>query len=152
VTVRAAASAWISHAGNDLLTAPLPSSELSSQPSLDMPAVTAAIPAHGETKVILSAPVQNRLRLGLPMPTCTIGHDGCFGQPGDRQQIQPVWWAGPAREPVSAQWKALCHQGDSWHFLGIPQMTRRYAWHGSALRDAHLNAVRLMPSPIRLST
>jgi beta-galactosidase len=39
-------------------------------------------------------------------------------------------------------------RGDSWHFLGIPQMTRRYAeaWY-KAMRDANVNAVRLHAEP-----
>ena len=41
-------------------------------------------------------------------------------------------------------------KGDSWHFMGIPQMTRRYAfaWY-KALKDAGGNGVRLhaMPYP-----
>jgi hypothetical protein len=37
--------------------------------------------------------------------------------------------------------------GDSWHFMGVPQMTRRYAyaWY-SLLKDAGANAVRLHAS------
>jgi beta-galactosidase len=41
-------------------------------------------------------------------------------------------------------------RGDSWHFTGVPQMTRRYAWAWyNALKDAGANAVRLhaMPFP-----
>ncbi|HXO77234.1 MAG TPA: glycoside hydrolase family 2 TIM barrel-domain containing protein, partial [Puia sp.] len=39
-------------------------------------------------------------------------------------------------------------KGDSWHFLGIPQMTRRYAWAWfTAMHDANLNAVRLHAQP-----
>jgi len=39
-------------------------------------------------------------------------------------------------------------RGDSWHFLGIPQMTRRYAWSWfTALKAAHGNAVRLHAQP-----
>ncbi|MBV4355907.1 glycoside hydrolase family 2 protein [Pinibacter aurantiacus] len=38
--------------------------------------------------------------------------------------------------------------GDSWHFMGVPQMTRRYAWAWySMLKDAHANAVRLHAQP-----
>lgn len=34
-------------------------------------------------------------------------------------------------------------RGDSWHFQGIPQMTRRYAWAWyTAIKDANGNAVR----------
>ena len=42
----------------------------------------------------------------------------------------------------------LTLRGDSWHFMGIPQMTRRYAWAWfTALRRAGLNAVRLHAQP-----
>lgn len=35
-------------------------------------------------------------------------------------------------------------KGDSWHFHGIPQMTRRYAWAWyTAIKDMNANAVRL---------
>ena len=35
-------------------------------------------------------------------------------------------------------------KGDSWHFMGIPQMTRRYAWAWfSAIKQMNGNAVRL---------
>ena len=44
--------------------------------------------------------------------------------------------------------KPIVMRGDSWHFLGIPQMSRRYAeaWY-RAMRDAGLNAVRLHAEP-----
>lgn len=44
--------------------------------------------------------------------------------------------------------KPLVLKGDSWHFMGIPQMTRRYAcaWY-TALQEAGLNAVRLHAQP-----
>ncbi len=39
-------------------------------------------------------------------------------------------------------------KGDSWHFMGIPQMTRRYAWAWfKMLKDANANAVRLHAQP-----
>ncbi|AHW60589.1 glycosyl hydrolase family 2 [Draconibacterium orientale] len=39
-------------------------------------------------------------------------------------------------------------KGDSWHFMGIPQMTRRYAWAWfQMLKDANANAVRLHAQP-----
>ncbi|MDG3581068.1 glycoside hydrolase family 2 protein [Galbibacter pacificus] len=39
-------------------------------------------------------------------------------------------------------------KGDSWHFMGIPQMTRRYAWGWfKMLKDAKANAVRLHAQP-----
>ena len=39
-------------------------------------------------------------------------------------------------------------KGDSWHFMGVPQMTRRYAWAWyRMLKDANANAVRLHAQP-----
>ena len=39
-------------------------------------------------------------------------------------------------------------KGDSWHFMGIPQLTRRYAWAWfTMLKQANANAVRLHAEP-----
>ncbi len=44
--------------------------------------------------------------------------------------------------------KSIVLKGDSWHFMGIPQMTRRYAWAWfTMLKDAGANAVRLHAQP-----
>ncbi len=39
-------------------------------------------------------------------------------------------------------------RGDAWHFMGVPEMTPRYAWAWfTMLKDAHCNAVRLHAQP-----
>jgi beta-galactosidase len=44
--------------------------------------------------------------------------------------------------------KPILLKGDSWHFMGIPQMTRRYAWAWfTMLKEANANAVRLHAQP-----
>ena len=44
--------------------------------------------------------------------------------------------------------KPIVLKGDSWHFMGVPQMTRRYAWAWfKMLKDANANAVRLHAQP-----
>jgi hypothetical protein len=44
--------------------------------------------------------------------------------------------------------KRIFLKGDSWHFMGIPQMSRRYAWGWfKMLKDANANAVRLHAQP-----
>ena len=44
--------------------------------------------------------------------------------------------------------KPIALKGDSWHFMGIAQMTRRYAWGWfKMLKDANANAVRLHAQP-----
>ena len=53
--------------------------------------------------------------------------------------------AAAASFSTGSRWRL---RGDSWHFLGIPQMTRRYAWAWyTALKAAHGNAVRLHAQP-----
>ena len=44
--------------------------------------------------------------------------------------------------------KPIVLKGDSWHFMGVPQMTRRYAWGWfKVLKDANANAVRFHAQP-----
>ena len=44
--------------------------------------------------------------------------------------------------------KPIVMKGDSWHFMGVPQMTRRYAWGWyKMLKDVNANAVRLHAQP-----
>ena len=44
--------------------------------------------------------------------------------------------------------KPILLKGDSWHFMGVPQLTRRYAWGWfKMLKDANANAVRLHAQP-----
>lgn len=44
--------------------------------------------------------------------------------------------------------KPISLHGDSWHFMGVPQMTRRYAWAWfDMLKSANANAVRFHAQP-----
>lgn len=44
--------------------------------------------------------------------------------------------------------KQITLRGDSWHFMGVPQMTRRYAWAWfNMLKSANANAVRFHAQP-----
>ena len=44
--------------------------------------------------------------------------------------------------------KKIVLNGDSWHFMGVPQMTRRYAWGlFKMMKDANVNAVRFHAQP-----
>jgi beta-galactosidase len=57
---------------------------------------------------------------------------------------------GEADGKLTLNGEPLELRGDSWHFTGVPQMTRRYAWAWyNMLKDAGANAVRLhaMPFP-----
>lgn len=152
VSVGAQAFPWISKAGKDVLTAPLPSSELGPKAALAIAPASVKIPAHGESRVTLKATVQGRLKpwsqknpdlYGLVVQTSQGGKaiDSKYTRFGWRQ----LTFKGSG---LLLNGKPLVLHGDSWHFLGIPQMTRRYAWAWfTALHDAGLNAVRLHAQP-----
>ena len=152
VMVSARACPWISKAGNDVLTAPVPSSELGAAAALEIPAVAVKVPAHGNAKVVLSALVNSQLKCWSPerptlyglVVTTRAGErvlDSHYTRFGWRQ----LAFNGGS---VLLNGKPLLMKGDSWHFLGIPQMTRRYPWAWfTAMRAANLNAVRFHAQP-----
>lgn len=125
---------------------------LAKTPALQLPAGMVTIPAHGTAKITLSTTVKGQLKIwatdnpnlyGLVVQAQANGKtiDSKYTRFGWRQiSIQG--------SRILLNGKDLVMRGDSWHFLGIPQMTRRYAaaWY-KAMKDAKLNAVRLHAQP-----
>jgi beta-galactosidase len=152
VTISAQVFPWISKAGKKTLGAPLPSSELTSVATLELPEAKVKIPAHGRSSATLQGAVKNRLKLWssasphlfglvvkLHQDSKTI--DSKYTRFGWRQ----ISFRGSA---VLLNGRPIILRGDSWHFMGIPQMTRRYAWAWfTAMQNAGLNAVRLHAQP-----
>jgi beta-galactosidase len=155
-TVRPSAEAfpWINDAGKDILSAPEPKWRLAKAAALRLsaPPEAVTVPPHGTTTITLRAPsVGGRLKFWSPDSpnlyglVCRLGGgkdaDIKFTRFGWRQ----ITFQGAT---VLLNGKPLVMNGDSWHFMGIPQMTRRYAWAWyRAMKDAHLNAVRLHAQP-----
>jgi hypothetical protein len=142
---------WLNQAGSSVLEAPEVKWKLADDPSLVLPEQPMNL-APGETQTImLTASVDGRLKLWSPgSPNLyglllTLSVDG---KPVDIKYQRFGW-----RQFTLAGNKLLLNsqpivlRGDSWHFLGIPQMTRRYAcgWY-RLLKDAGANAVRLHAS------
>ena len=135
-------------------------------PSLEMPFVTVRVPAGATIHTTLAAMVNRRLQLWSPDTPALYGlivriHSGdgpaagkkAASPSGDRildsKYTRFGWRETTLRDgQFLLNGQAFVMKGDSWHFLGIPQMTRRYAaaWF-QAMRDAHLNAVRLHAQP-----
>ena len=127
-------------------------SSLETNSSLTMPAVKVTVPANGETKITLVAKVNGKLDLwstenpnlyGLVIKTNSNGKT--IDQKYTRFGWREITFQG---RKVLLNGQSITMKGDSWHFMGIPQMTRRYAvaWY-QAMRDANLNAVRLHAQP-----
>lgn len=119
---------------------------------LTMPAVAVTIPAHSTVKKSLATAVKDQLQPWWPdqprlyslVVKATID-----GRDSDAKYTRFGWrqtsFNGSA---FLLNGKPFVMKGDSWHFMGIPQMTRRYAWAWyKAVKDANLNAVRLHAQP-----
>lgn len=152
VTLGAEVFQWKSTRGKSVLEAPNPGGNLAEKPSLELTPAIVQVPANGEVQVTLSAKVNRQLQLwspGNPVLYGLVTHVSIDGKKSDSRYVRFGW----------RQWKLdgvrmllngepMVLKGDSWHFLGIPQMTRRYAWLWyKAMQDAGLNAVRLHAQP-----
>ena len=142
---------WINLAGAAMTLAPEPNWRLGT-PVLSLPAQNVTLAPGQSMTVTLAEKVAGRLKFWSPETprlyglTVTVEENGraldCkYTRFGWRQ-----WTFSGSRQLLNG--KPLELRGDSWHFLGIPQMTRRYAWAWyTALKAAHGNAVRLHAQP-----
>jgi beta-galactosidase len=139
---------WTPLATKDGIEAPAPLWKLETPVDLRLTSTSVRIPAHQEMTVTLQARVDSPLELWSPEQPNLYGLivDVKNGSHIVDAKYQRFGWRqfrlnGSA---VELNGKPIVLKGDSWHFLGVPQMTRRYAWAWfSALHDAHANAVRL---------
>jgi Glycosyl hydrolases family 2, sugar binding domain/Glycosyl hydrolases family 2/Glycosyl hydrolases family 2, TIM barrel domain len=143
---------WLTKSGKTPLAAPLPSSDLDGKAVLELPNVPLMIPAHKTARTTLRGAVKNRLKfwnLGNPNLYGLVVDVELDGEKIDRKYTRFGWRQIAFRGPqVLLNGEPLVLRGDSWHFMGIPQMTRRYPWAWfTALRNAGLNAVRLHAQP-----
>ncbi|MDR2682492.1 MAG: glycoside hydrolase family 2 [Dysgonamonadaceae bacterium] len=142
---------WLNQAGTDILTAPLPRWELARTPALISPRVKLTIP-QGTTKTTLSIPV-HEAALALWTPEFPNLYGLTLHLSGvERKYLRTIdikyerfgwreWTFEGGKQLLNGKVYPL--KGDSWHFMGIPQMTRRYAYAWfTALKDANANAVR----------
>lgn len=142
---------WVNLAAKDVLSAPEPKWRLA-QRVLSLPAQSVTLAPGTSTVVTLRQKVNGRLKLWTPDAPNLYGFIVAVTQRGqaiDKQYTRFGWreWTFSGnRQLLNGQPFEL--RGDSWHFLGIPQMTRRYAWSWfTMLHAAHANAVRLHAQP-----
>jgi len=143
---------WKSKAGDALLTSAMPSSELESNSSLELPHAQLKVPAHGTKSITLQAKVDHRLKpwnCSSPSLYGLVVQISRNGSAVDRKYTRFGWRQITLKDSaVLLNGDPMILHGDSWHFMGIPQMTRRYAWAWfTALHHAGLNAIRLHAQP-----
>jgi len=147
VRLRADVLPWINHAGKDKLHAPEPNWTLGNRVALDFDSPNTTVPAHSTRSITLSALVSTQLQTWSPANPRLYG---LVVSTNDDKKYTRFGWRQVklVGDKVQLNGKPLVMKGDSWHFTGIPQMTRRYAWAWfTAMHDANLNAVRFHAEP-----
>lgn len=137
---------WINKAGTDINSAPVPASELG-ETVLNIPVSKIDIPAGATVEKSIEIPVNGNLEFWTPE------HPNLYGlvldlkdkkQTVDTKYERFGWrqWTFNGTE-LCLNGKPYQLHGDAWHFIGIPQMTRRYAWSWyTAIKNMNGNAVR----------
>ncbi|GHT79052.1 beta-galactosidase [Bacteroidia bacterium] len=142
---------WINKAGTDVNSAPVPNWELDKAISLYLPEQKLNVKP-GTIKITVQIPVKegdldywtpefpNLYGLTLSL-SCTANREPCTDKKYERFGWRE-WTFDGTKQLLNGKEYQL--KGDSWHFMGVPQLTRRYpyAWF-TALKDANANAVRL---------
>ena len=137
---------WVNLAGTDVNSAPIPVWKLGKK-VLEVKAVKVSVPANASTKVVLQVPVSDELRFWTP--ECPNLYALLLSLKVKKQNLDVKYERFGWREWTlngtvqCLNGKPYQLRGDSWHFMGIPQMTRRYAWAWfTAIKGMNGNAVR----------
>ena len=138
---------WINQNGNTVLESPETNWKLGEK-VLQFPEKTVSIEAGATQTFRLETTINGKLKLWSPESPALYGAVISLSDEGkyiDKKYTRFGW-----RE-FSIEGKKFLLNGepiviksDSWHFTGVPQMTRRYAWSWyRMLKDANANGVRL---------
>lgn len=139
---------WVNMAAKDVLGAPVPAWRLGQQ-ALSVRAVQTTVSAGGVSVVTLTAPVEDGM-LDFWSPEHPSLYALLLSVKSGNKEIDLKYERFGWREWTLVGDKQCLNgepyplRGDSWHFMGVPQMTRRYAWAWyAAIKDMNANAVRL---------
>lgn len=147
ITLQGTISEWLNKAGNEINSAPVPNWELGRK-ALEIPETKIAVEPGQTARVTIRIPVSaNELKYWTPDNPNLYG---LILNLNKKKQILDTkyerfgwreWTIKGATHCLNG--KPFELKGDSWHFMGVPQMTRRYAWAWyTAIKDANGNAVR----------
>lgn len=144
---------WYNRAGRSINEVPEQKDELAQAPSLTFAGLKkVTIAPNAATKVTISATVDGKLEYWTPNSPELYGAVISLKQ--GKEIIDTKYERFGWRQFTIDGNKLLLNgqqvqlRGDSWHFTGVPQMTRRYAWAWfTMLKDANANAVRFHAQP-----
>ncbi|MCE5314212.1 MAG: sugar-binding domain-containing protein [Armatimonadota bacterium] len=143
---------WISKSGSDVLSAPESNWKLASKPAMSFESTNISVSSGSSAETDLEQVVKGCLKLWTPDSPNLYGVIVDAVENGkviDRKYVRFGWRQfGIKGSNVTLNGKQIQLKGDAWHFMGVPQMTRRYAWSWfRMLKDANANAVRLHAQP-----
>lgn len=151
LSIAAEVDPWINLAGKSVIEAPEPNWRLG-KTALRLPAQQITLAAGESRTVTLHAAVDHKLALWSPdapnlygMIVSVKANDAIVDKKYTRFGYRQLTLS---KTSLVLNGKPIALKGDAWHFLGIPEMTRRYAWAWfKAVKAANLNAVRLHAQP-----
>lgn len=153
VNVGADIRKWYNRAGMTINQIPEQKGGLNGTPSLTFPEMKkVALAPNAITKVSISAAVDGRLDYWTPETPELYGAVVQLTQGKETLDTKYDRFGWRQFEIVGDKLllngKPVQLHGDSWHFTGVPQMTRRYAWAWfTMLKNANANAVRFHAEP-----
>ncbi|MDR1682322.1 MAG: glycoside hydrolase family 2 [Candidatus Symbiothrix sp.] len=139
---------WLNRAGTDVNSAPVPNWDLAENSAINIPSQKINL-KNGTNTITVQIPVyEGDLNYWTPehpnLYGLTLNLNGKKQTRIDTKYERFGWreWTFQGdKQCLNGRPYEL--RGDSWHFMGIPQMTRRYAWAWfSAIKAANGNAVR----------
>ncbi|MDR0865495.1 MAG: glycoside hydrolase family 2 [Candidatus Symbiothrix sp.] len=154
VTLSGDIKEWINRAGNDINSAPVPDWELGDK-ALDIAGRKVEIDPNQTRMTTLQIQIRKgelkywtpehpnlyALTLHLKSANSKAAEKGFSGDIKYERFGWREWTFQGTKQCLNGQQYEL--RGDSWHFMGVPQMTRRYAWAWfTAIKAANGNAVR----------
>ena len=138
---------WVNLAGQEVNEAPVEQWK-SGSPFLKISrSQKVKVQANGRTKVVLQRSIDKELEFWTPDNPTLYGAvlQLKHGKSTIDNKYQRFGWrqfGNIKGKELLLNGKPIQLKGDSWHFMGIPQMTRRYAWAWyKMLNDANANAV-----------
>jgi beta-galactosidase len=142
---------WINLAGNSVTESPVPRWKLGEK-VLELPGQKILLAPNSTQTLHFKVKVSGKLKTWSPETpnlyglVLNIKHKN---ETIDQSYIRFGWrQVTLQKDKVYLNGKEIRFKGDSWHFMGIPQMTRRYAWAWfTMLKQCNANAVRLHAEP-----
>ncbi|MGB4415510.1 MAG: sugar-binding domain-containing protein [Paludibacter sp.] len=152
ITLNGSVKRWLNTAGKQLSEVPEQKGYFENKSSLDFVPKKIIFQPQSTIKVEIQQLVNGTLDFWTPDSPVLYGAEITLAEKNTvtDKKIERFGWRQFTAEgdKLFLNGQPVLLKGDSWHFTGVSQMTRRYAWAWyNMLKDANANAVRLHAQP-----